>query len=71
MYSPRIYDGLIPEIYRAAKSRGIAMTTWVNQVLAQALSQQAQSISEQEEQPKQNSVTRLCSQRLKKEENLL
>ncbi len=37
MYSPQIRADLIPHIYRVAKETGIAMTTWVNQVVEQAL----------------------------------
>ncbi len=37
MYSPQICDELIPRIYEAAKEAGIAMTTWVNQVVERAL----------------------------------
>ncbi len=39
MYSPQICDELIPRIYEAAKEAGIAMTTWVNQVVERALSE--------------------------------
>jgi len=38
MYSPKIRDELIPQIYRAAQTAGIPMTTWVNQVIEKALS---------------------------------
>ncbi len=38
MYSPKIREELIPKIYRAAKNAGVHMTTWVNDVLARALS---------------------------------
>ena len=37
MYSPRIRDELIPQIYRAAMKAGVAMTTWVNRTIEQAL----------------------------------
>ena len=48
MYSPKIRPELIPRIYRAAKEAGLAMTTWVNQVLEQALpeSEKGQETSE-------------------------
>ena len=39
MYSPKIREDLIPRIYREAKRAGLAMTTWVNQALEQALPQ--------------------------------
>jgi hypothetical protein len=39
MYSPKISENLIPEIYRVAKLQKIPMTRWVNQVLKQALVQ--------------------------------
>ena len=66
MYSPRIRDDLIPGIYRAARARGTPMTTWVNQVIEQALSERA---AEEAANSKQSAVTRLCSQRLRKETN--
>jgi hypothetical protein len=37
MYSPKIREDLIPRIYRAAKTAGVAMTTWVNQQIESAL----------------------------------
>ena len=37
MYSPKISESLIPQIYRAAKAEKIAMTKWVNRVLEEAL----------------------------------
>ncbi len=39
MYSPQIRDDLIPLIYRAAKSDGIPMTTWVNRAVERTLPQ--------------------------------
>ena len=39
MYSPKIRDDLIPRIYQIAKSAGMHMTTWVNEVLARELSE--------------------------------
>jgi hypothetical protein len=38
MYSPKISETLIPQIYRIAKAEKIAMTKWVNRVLEEALS---------------------------------
>lgn len=37
MYSPKIREDLIPRIYRAAKAAGVAMTTWVNQLIEERL----------------------------------
>jgi len=37
MYSPRIREELIPQIYRSARQAGVAMTTWVNHAVEQAL----------------------------------
>jgi hypothetical protein len=37
MYSPKIRPDLIPRVYRAARSAGLAMTAWVNQAVEQAL----------------------------------
>jgi hypothetical protein len=39
MYSPKIREDLIPEIYRAAKALGIRMTTFVNQILERVLNE--------------------------------
>ena len=66
MYSPRIREDLIPGIYRAARATGIPMTTWVNQLVEQALSEREASEAENH---KQSVVNRLCSQRLRKETN--
>ena len=52
MYSPKIRDELIPKIYRVAKRAGIHMTTWVNDVLAKALSET--TISEETNQWRKN-----------------
>lgn len=67
MYSPRIRDELIPDIYRAARASGIPMTTWVNQVIEQALSERA--AREEKEKGTHSVVTRLCSQRNRKEKD--
>jgi hypothetical protein len=37
VYSPKIREDLIPRIYRAAKAAGVAMTTWVNQLIEERL----------------------------------
>ena len=37
MYSPKIREDLIPRIYRVAKATGVAMTTWVNDVIEEKL----------------------------------
>ena len=37
MYSPKIKETLVPRIYRVAKSAGVPMTQWVNQVIEQSL----------------------------------
>ncbi len=37
MYSPKIKPELIPRIYEIAKTRGIHMTTLVNDILRKAL----------------------------------
>lgn len=37
MYSPKIRDELIPEIYRIVRARGIRMTTLVNRIIEKAL----------------------------------
>ncbi len=39
VYSPKIREDLIPQIYQAAKKAGVAMTAWVNQVVERALSE--------------------------------
>ena len=47
MYSPKIREDLIPEIYWAAKALGIRMTTFVNRVLEKVLGEV--NVSEAEE----------------------
>jgi hypothetical protein len=37
VYSPRIKDELIPNLYRIAKSKGIPMTELVNSLIADAI----------------------------------
>jgi hypothetical protein len=39
MYSPKIREDLIPEIYRAAKVLGLRMTVFVNQILERVLNE--------------------------------
>lgn len=39
MYSPKIKEELIPRIYKAARARGIRMTTLVNDILNMALNE--------------------------------
>lgn len=41
MYSPKISDDLIPTLYRMAKTKGIAMTKLVDQILRAALAPQS------------------------------
>ncbi len=50
MYSPKIREDLVPRIYEAARKADLAMTTWVNQVIEQALPDQSQAM-EIKEQP--------------------
>lgn len=38
VYSPKISEELIPKIYRIAKNRGMRMTTFVNEILNEAIS---------------------------------
>lgn len=37
LYSPKIKEELIPQIYQIAKDRGIRMTSLVNTIISQAL----------------------------------
>ena len=37
MYSPRIREDLVRQIYRTAREKHVAMTTWVNRVIEAAL----------------------------------
>ena len=39
MYSPKIREDLIPQVYRLAKAVGVKMTTLVNQILERALNE--------------------------------
>lgn len=41
MYSPKIREDLVPRIYRAAKVAKLPMTTWINRVVEQSLSEAA------------------------------
>ena len=38
MYSPKINEAYIPVIYRMAKSKGMRMTTLVNEIIGSAIS---------------------------------
>jgi hypothetical protein len=40
MYSPRISEVLIPNLYRWAKSEGLPMTTLVNRLLSKEIQKQ-------------------------------
>jgi len=42
MYSPKIRAELIPRIYRAAKKAGVAMTTWTNKLIENALPEETE-----------------------------
>jgi len=37
MYSPKIYEELVPVLYRLAKKRGLRMTTLVNQIISREI----------------------------------
>ncbi|MCC7213185.1 MAG: hypothetical protein IT451_15245 [Candidatus Brocadia sp.] len=37
MYSPKISEELIPKLYRLAKSKGVKMTTLVNEIIEKAI----------------------------------
>lgn len=50
MYSPKIREDLIPRIYAEARKARLAMTTWVNHVIEQALSD---SSEQQQTEPQQ------------------
>lgn len=47
MYSPKIREDLIPRIYRAAKATGVAMTTWVNNVIEERLPEKVEANREE------------------------
>ena len=49
MYSPKIREELIPEIYQAAKGAKLAMTAWVNRALEQALRADSQQPNQENE----------------------
>ena len=44
MYSPKIDDALIPDLYRAAKTRGVPMTKLVSAIVARALARETKAI---------------------------
>lgn len=58
MYSPKIKEELIPRIHQLAKSRGIAMTDLVNQVLEKALGNDSKSGRREEGQSTENEKIR-------------
>lgn len=37
MYSPKISEKLIPEIYRIAKAKGVSMVSYVNDLIYQSI----------------------------------
>ena len=37
MYNPKIYEELIPDLYRIAKAKGIKMTHLVNMILSEGI----------------------------------
>lgn len=47
MYSPKIREDLIPRIYRAAKATGVAMTTWVNNLIEERLPEKVEANREE------------------------
>ena len=55
MYSPKIRDDLIPEIYLAAKALGLRMTTFVNQILERVLNEVGW-LEEEETESNQNAL---------------
>lgn len=62
MYSPKISEELIPQIYQVAKKAGLAMTVWVSRVIEQALSEngkpEGQEIKEKDFRKEENSYDR-------------
>jgi hypothetical protein len=55
MYSPKIREDLIPEIYRAAKALGLRMTVFVNQILERVLNEVGW-LEEQEGESNENAL---------------
>ena len=49
MYSPKIRPDLIPRVYAEARRRGLAMTTWVNEVIERALTDNTQPTEQRKE----------------------
>lgn len=47
MYSPKIKEEFIPEIYRIARTRRIKMTTLVNEIIEKALDEMNNSPSDE------------------------
>lgn len=55
MYSPKIREDLIPEIYHAAKVLGLRMTVFVNQILERVLNEMGW-VEEQEAESNENAL---------------
>ena len=47
MYSPKIREDLIPKIYHLAKAKGMRMTTFVNQILDEAVNGEDEPIGKE------------------------
>lgn len=59
MYSPKIKEDLIPKIYKAARARGIRMTTLVNDILNMALNEMGGNENEKRDEDGGDSIREL------------
>jgi len=56
MYSPKISEELIPQLYQLAKARGLKMTALVNEILSNALNSPEGRASPQSNNPGESEV---------------
>jgi len=74
MYSPKINEVLIPELYKLAKEKGMPMTRMADTLLADALEKQTGNRIDLIRERKRNTsyaayIFRVMRQQAKKEEN--
>lgn len=54
MYSPKIKEDLIPKIYQKAKSQGIPMTSFVDKIIRNSLSDDKSKLKEVKKNEKES-----------------
>ena len=58
MYSPKIREDLIPQMYQAARQAGVPMTRWVNRLIERALTEEERHVEWNEGAKDQDTQTR-------------